>query len=267
MTTFRELEELAANTPVVLPAGGAGRRMGSSKPKPLVELLGKPLIDWAIEYFASSGFREFVLLLGYGAEQVIEHLERNTRRGIKMEYSVDPEPRGRVGKAVALRRAVESGLVKGRSVIAFPDDLFLDSSLPLRLLLAHLEHARSGALATAVLASGYRLPFGVARVGSDGLVEGFEEKPRLDLLVNAGMYALEGEALRLLLDLVPPRPAEPVELETTLMPELARRRKLASLIVPASRWLPINTIKDLEEAEKILSALAVDRAGAEEARP
>ena len=46
--------------------------------------------------------------------------------------------------------------------------------------------------------------------------------------------------------------ASPLELEQTLIPRLARMRKLHGMFIPSESWLPVNTPKDMEEAEKVL---------------
>ena len=103
--------EEARRTQVLVFAGGLGKRMGFvPKPKALLEVAGKPLIDWCIEYFAGCGFREFVLLVGKGADEVMRHVGDGGRYGVEVRYSVDP-PLPAVGKGKALRHALEEGVV------------------------------------------------------------------------------------------------------------------------------------------------------------
>ena len=45
---------------------------------------------------------------------------------------------------------------------------------------------------------------------------------------------------------------EPIEFENVLLPRLAEKAKLQAFIVPRDAWLPVNTLKELEEATKTL---------------
>ena len=247
-----ELAEEIGRTQVVLIAGGLGKRLGQpDKPKCLVEINGKTLIERAIEYFRANGFTEYVVLVGYLGEQVERLLGDGSGLGVHVRYSYDPGDPGKVGKAKALKHAILNGAVdkSRKSIIAFPDDVFLDSTLPTRLLLTHMEYTRSrGTIATVVLASGYRLPFGVARVNGEGLVESFEEKPVLSYYVNTGIYVMDPPAYRFVLDNVDMSLGGPIELETAVLPKIASMGLLAAFVIPASSWIPINTLKDLEEA-------------------
>jgi hypothetical protein len=61
----------------VILAGGFGKRLRpytSEKPKPLVEVAGKPILVWQIEWLKKYGFNEVVLLVGYLKEKIIEYI-------------------------------------------------------------------------------------------------------------------------------------------------------------------------------------------------
>ena len=250
--------EEARRTQVLVFAGGLGKRMGFvSKPKALMEVAGRPLIDWCIEYFAGCGFREFVLLLGKGADEVVRHVGDGGRYGVEVRFSLDP-PLPAVGKGKALRHALEEGVVDSgrRSIAAFPDDIFLEESLPLRLLLHHLEGVERGALATAVFAWGLEYPYGVAELEGDGRVRRFVEKPFVDFYTSTGLYVFEPQVYGLVLELVDMGSPKPVEFEQAVLPVLAERGQLYSMVVPRGTWLPVNTLKELELAEEALARRA-----------
>ncbi len=171
--------------------GGRGTRLqerGSSLPKPLVEIGGRPILWHVIQIYLAQGFRRFVLLTGYRGEQVQEFVDaeswpRDARdRAASIPASTRRPAGGSTGGARARRRT-------GTFCLAYADGV---ADIDLGALLAyHREHGRAATMAVVQP----RLPFGVARLDGNGSVVGFTEKPRSDLWVNAGFFCLERAAL------------------------------------------------------------------------
>jgi NDP-sugar pyrophosphorylase family protein len=135
----------------------------------------------------------------------------------------------------------------------FPDDLFLDESLPLRFLSSHLEAVnRLAVWGSVAVTAGLQLPYGYVEIDSLSLATSFKEKPILPIHASTGLYIFEPQALRLLQETVDMHSEEAVEFENALLPRLAEKAKLHAFIVPRDAWLPVNTLKELEEATKTL---------------
>ncbi|MDG6900663.1 MAG: NTP transferase domain-containing protein [Nitrososphaerota archaeon] len=239
------------NTQVLIFAGGLARRMGSDRPKALLEVGGTLLIDRCVGLFSACGYEEFVFLLGYGSKAVQDHIGKGERFGISARISVDKEV-GQ-GRANALRQALRSGVVdrSKRSVVTFPDDIFVDESLPLRILLEHM-HGVEALHATASLAMtrGRRWPYGTGVVDDSGLISDFQEKPFIKKATSVGLYIFEPPVYQTIGKLS--EAGARWGIEQTLIPKLADEGKLYAVFVPVEAWLPVNTQKDLEEAEKTL---------------
>jgi histidinol-phosphate phosphatase family protein len=78
-------------TQAVILAGGRGTRLRPltlTLPKPMVEIQGKPFLEYQIEQLREQGFKRVLLLLGYLAEVVRDYFGNGQRWGIKIEYSV-----------------------------------------------------------------------------------------------------------------------------------------------------------------------------------
>ena len=257
MNLVEKAGEEAGKTQVLVFAGGKARRMGClNVPKPLIEVNGKPLIDICVEYLRDNGFSDFVLLVGHGHEKIREHVGEGERYGVRVRYSVDP-PLKHVGKGKALKHAIETGVVdrSRRALIAFPDDVFLDKSLPLRLLLYHVENVRlRGTLATVVVSSAINYPYGVAEVDEDGLVKEFKEKPVIRMYTSTGLYVFEPGVYDLVVEMVSMSRDEVMEFENTVLPELARRGRVCAFTIPNKIWYPVNTLKDLDKLVKVLNS-------------
>ena len=257
MNLIEKAGEEARKTQVLIFAGGKARRMGClDVPKPLIEINGKPLIDMCIEYFKGNGFSDFVLLVGHGHKEIMRYVDKGERYGVRVRYSVDP-PLEHVGKGKALKHAIETGVVdrEKRALIAFPDDVFLDKSLPLRLRLYHIENVRlRGALATVVVSSAINYPYGVAEVDEDGLVKEFKEKPVIRMYTSTGLYMFEPGVYDLVVEMISMSREEAVEFENTVLPELARRGRVCAFTISNKIWYPVNTLKDLDELVKVLNS-------------
>ncbi len=84
----------------VISAGGLGTRLRPTTdtiPKPMLPLLGKPMLLWNIEHFKKYGVTEFFLTLHYLPEVIMNYFGDGSKFGVKMNYFVEKEPLGSVG--------------------------------------------------------------------------------------------------------------------------------------------------------------------------
>ncbi len=243
-------------TQVLVFAGGMAKRMGYlDKPKALLEVNGKPLIDHTLEMCTGCGFEDFVFLLGHKSEDIISHLKKWEGK-INMRYSVESEHIK--GKGKAFKFALENGKIdrNRRSLVVFPDDLVLDPTLPLQALLHHLTGVRSfGIKATIVFTTGTEYPFGVGEIDSYGIVYDFVEKPFIEKPTSIGMYLLEPYVYELVDKKIDLNASNGVEFESMILPVLAEEKALYSFLIPPNLWIPVNTIKEYELANKVMKRL------------
>jgi MurNAc alpha-1-phosphate uridylyltransferase len=75
-------------------AAGRGERMRpltDQTPKPLLEVGGKPLIQYHIEALRDAGFRELVVNHAHLGNQIVERLGDGAQFGVHIDYSAEPE--------------------------------------------------------------------------------------------------------------------------------------------------------------------------------
>lgn len=254
-TIKQEIEK----TQVLIFAGGKGKRMGFiDKPKPLIEINGKPLLDLCIEFFKNCGYKNFILLLGYKHQQIIQYIE-NRNYQVNIKYSIDP-PVKKVGRAKALKHAIDTGIVdeKTRSITAYPDDIFLDKTLPIKLLLHHLEGVqRYKTKATIVLTKAITYPYGAAQINENNLITDFIEKPTIKIPTATGLQALEPQILQQIKETININEDRVINIEQEILPKLAKQKQLYALTIPANTWIPINTLKELEKAISMLNSESI----------
>ena len=79
----------------MLLAAGFGRRMRpltDFTPKPLIPVLGKPLIEYALERLAAAGVKRVVVNLAHLGEQIRDHLGAGEKWGVQIAYSREDQP-------------------------------------------------------------------------------------------------------------------------------------------------------------------------------
>ncbi|WP_231758578.1 N-acetylmuramate alpha-1-phosphate uridylyltransferase MurU [Microbulbifer elongatus] len=92
----------------MLLAAGFGKRMRpltDHTPKPLIPVLGKPLIEYAIERLVNAGISNLVINLAHLGEQIRAHLGNGERFGATIQYSEESQPletAGGISKALPL---------------------------------------------------------------------------------------------------------------------------------------------------------------------
>ena len=164
---------------VVILCGGRGTRLDGERPKPLVEVGGRPIVEHVISIYAAQGFGEFMLLTGHGGEAVAAWAAGDPRVEC-VDTGVDTPTGGRV-------HAVRDRLREPFCLT------YADGVADIDLGALRAAHERSSALATMTVVRP-ELPFGVAVV-QDGRVVGFREKPQAEQWVNGGFFVMDPAAL------------------------------------------------------------------------
>jgi glucose-1-phosphate cytidylyltransferase len=175
---------------VVILCGGRGTRLqehSQAVPKPLIEVGGRPIVWHVIHMYVAHGFRRFLLLTGYLAEQVAAFAAAAPWPAGVQIACLDTGADTATGER--LRRAAPTLGQEDRFCLAYADGV---ADIDLAGLLEY--HRGHGHAATMALVQP-RLPFGVARLSGDGSVTGFSEKPWSELWVNAGFFCFEREVL------------------------------------------------------------------------
>jgi glucose-1-phosphate thymidylyltransferase len=105
---------------VIIPLAGLGKRMRPhtwSKPKPLLNVAGKPILGHVLDKFKPLGVEEVILIVGWLGDQINEYVQDNY--AFRTHYVVQHELKG---QAHALYLAKE--YLSGPCIIVFVDTLF-----------------------------------------------------------------------------------------------------------------------------------------------
>jgi len=220
---------------VVILCGGQGTRLREEtefRPKPMVEIGGRPILWHIMKSYAHYGFREFVLCLGYRGNMIKEYFlnyeamnsdftltlgQRNSmlcHNGYaEQDFKVTLAETGADSMTGGRLKRIEK-YIEGDEFLMTYGDGVADLNLA-KLVDYHRSH---GKLAT-VTAVRPASRFGLMNLSEHGEVEHFLEKPQLEGWASAGFFVLN----RRIFDYIP---GDSCTLEREPMEQLAREGQL-----------------------------------------
>jgi mannose-1-phosphate guanylyltransferase len=235
-------EELSIkiDTAVVL-AGGPGIRLKpltDKTPKALVEVAGKPLIQWVIEWLRMNDVKRIVLGVAHLKQAIVNYLGDGSSFGVEIAYSAHTVEGGTgEGFRLAISRYVNEDVF-----FAMNGDQITDLNLK-DLADFHLKHDSTATIAM----TNPHCPYGHIKVDEQYNVVGFSEKPFCPHAnCSTGIYTFNREILNSLPD--------KGDIEKTTFPLLAVKNNLK--VYPFKGiFITVNTNKDLIEAEEKLKVI------------
>lgn len=177
----------------VVMAGGEGSRLRPltlGRPKPMVPIATKPVMQHNLDLLKRHGITEVVVTVQYLASTIQDYFGDGSQLGMKLVYSVEQTPLGTAGSVKQAQKHLTD------TFLVISADALTDFDLS-QIVDFHRERK---ALATLTL---YRVPnpleYGVIITREDGQIVQFLEKPSWGEVfsdtVNTGIYVLEPEAL------------------------------------------------------------------------
>lgn len=180
----------------VIMAGGEGRRLravSGGKPKPMVELLGRPILEHIVLLLKAQGFDELCMSLKYKAEEIEQYFGDGERFGVKICYRVENDPLGTAG---GVKNCAD--FYGDEPFLVISGDAVCDFDLA-SLMERHREE--KPAVTIALQRHPSPLSYGLTVTDSEGLVRCFIEKPDwprvVSDLVNTGVYIISPRVMEL----------------------------------------------------------------------
>jgi len=195
---------------MILAAGQGTRVRPLTKdiPKPMIPILGKPVLEYIIEHLARHGVREIMLNVAFMHNRIEEYFGDGQRWGVEIGYSYEgvyehgdilPRP---IGSAGGMKRIQDNSGFFDETTLVLCGDAIIDLDIGAALA----EHKSKNAIASVVTLD---VPladvknYGIVVADDEGKVISFQEKPKPEeaksTLASTGIYIFEPEAL----DLVP----------------------------------------------------------------
>ena len=239
---------------VAILAGGRGSRLKTrtgSLPKPMVPVLGTPLLEYQIALCRRHGFSRILLLVHHAHEVIRAHFTDGSAYGVSLGYAVEEAPRGTAG---ALHDALPQLL--DRFLVLF-GDTYLDVDLR-RMWDVHVQR---GADAT-LFAHPNDHPFDsdLIELAEDGFVSALHPYPHAeerDNLASAALFVIDRRGFE---GMAPADVAS--DLSKQVLPAMLRAgRRLYAYISP-EYIKDVGTPERLDQVERDITAGVPDRLSA-----
>jgi mannose-1-phosphate guanylyltransferase/mannose-1-phosphate guanylyltransferase/phosphomannomutase len=173
---------------MVLAAGMGSRLYPLTRqlPKPMLPFVNRPVMDHILRLLTKHGIRDVVANVHYLPEHVISHFGDRSQYPMRTRFVHEPKLSGDAGGVRACRQFLNG------TFLVVMGDLITDMDLGYVIR----QHQTKGALATIALKPVQQVErFGVAVLDTNGLVTGFQEKPKAheaqSNLASTGVYVFE----------------------------------------------------------------------------
>lgn len=238
-----DLQKVRGLLPVdaVLMAGGRGERLRpltDTRPKPLLPLGGKPIVEYNIDRMVSFGIDNITLSVRYLGEQIKACFGDGSGKGVHIRYVDEDRPLGTLGAVSKIRHFTHD------TVLVMNSDLF--TNIDLGEFYAHF--LESGAdMSVASIPYNIAVPYAVMQT-EGGLIRSFEEKPTYTYYSNGGIYLIRRQVLEEL------KENEPCD-ATDLMQRLLDEGRRLTYFPIVGYWIDIGKPEDYKKAQEFIKFL------------
>ena len=232
-------------------AAGKGTRVRPltyDLPKPMIPILGKPVMAYLVEHLAKYGVTEIMVNVSYLHEKIEEYFGEGHQFGVQIGYSFEgytnddgeviPQP---IGSAGGMKKIQDFGGFFDETTIVLCGDALIDLDLKSALF----EHRRKGALASVITKE---VPwdkvssYGVVVTDQEGRITEFQEKPdqqdARSNFISTGIYIFEPEVI----NLIPP--GRTFDIGSELFPLMAKNGMPFYAQTRGFNWIDIGSVSD-----------------------
>jgi len=222
------------NIKVAILCGGIGTRLKEEtefKPKPMVNIGGKPLLWHIMKIYSHHGFNDFVIALGYKGEMIKEYFANNNEDNFNLTM-VDTGPESLTGERV---RRLAQHLDGDTFMITYGDGV---ADIDINELLEF--HKKQNTMVT-ITGVHPRHKYGLVLSDENNLVKDFYQKPVLTDMVNGGFMVMNKKVFDYI--------EKDSMIEDVFVPLMKERQ--VSLYKHEKFWYAVDTFKEYEESNKM----------------
>lgn len=221
----------------ILMAGGKGERLRPltlDTPKPLLEIDGRPIIDYNIERLARAGITDVWVTVRYLADKIKTYFS-TPRHGINVRCVEETTPLGTIGSAALVPRTFHG------NTLVMNSDLLTTINLE-EMYLHHID--RQADITIAAIPYTVSVPYAILTTdGSD--VTALQEKPTYSHMANAGIYIFSNSVLSAL------SPDERTDATDLIEAAMAQHMKVTYYPISGT-WIDIGSPADFRHARDLM---------------
>ena len=231
-------------------AAGKGTRVRPltyDLPKPMIPILGKPVMEYLVEHLAKYGVKQIMVNVSYLHEKIESYFGDGRRFGVEIGYSFEGELRNGemvpqpIGSAGGMRKIQDFGGFFDETTLVICGDALIDLDIGAALF----EHRSKGAIASIVtkqVAPDEVSNYGIVVTDATQRVLSFQEKPSRETaqsdLASTGIYLFEPQVL----DFIPA--GQSFDIGSELFPLLVARGLPLYAQKRFFNWVDIGQIPD-----------------------
>lgn len=243
----------------VIMAGGEGNRLRPLTcdiPKPMVRLLGKPIIMYILELLAKHRIEDAAVTIRYLPLRITEAFPMGAYAGVSLDFVEEDKPLGTAGSVKNACRGY------GGEVLVISGDAMCDFDLT-RAVAYHREKKADATLLVKAVEDPRE--YGLVNCDENGIITGFIEKPAFSQavsdLANTGIYILSPQALELIQE------DQPFDFAKDLFPLMLERGMRLAACRCEGYWCDIGDLSSYISCQRdILAGKVVCRVSGERRR-
>lgn len=218
----------------VIMAGGRGERLRpltDKTPKPLLNIDGKPIINYVIDHLTFSGIENIWISINYMSDQITSHLKKLKIKNLN--YLKESRPMGTIGSLSLIDN------LKHDIVLILNSDLICN--IDYELFLTDFLKQKAD-ITVLTIPYNVSIPYAILDT-EENVIKSFKEKPTYSYQSNGGIYLMKKEVLKLI--------PKDTFFDATDLIEKAIKNNLNVTSYPFSGyWLDIGRMDDYERAKK-----------------
>lgn len=231
-------------------AAGQGTRvrpLTKNLPKPMVPILGKPVMEYIIEHLARYGVKEIIVNVAFNHWKIENYFGDGHRWGVEIGYSYEgarehgeivPKPCGSAG---GMKRIQDFSGFFDETTIVLCGDAIIDLDIKAALFEHHAKKAIASVVTLEVPLEEVK-NYGVVVSNKDGQITSFQEKPKpaeaLSRFASTGIYIFEPEVL----EMVPS--GQEFDIGSQLFPLLVEQKLPFYAQTRHFNWIDIGRVSD-----------------------
>jgi NDP-sugar pyrophosphorylase family protein len=220
-------------------AGGKGSRLKPFTevlPKPLIPLNDKTVVEHIINSFTDNGLKEFYISINFKGKILKAFFEELNSKLI-IKFLEENKPLGTAGSLYKLRNKISSTFIVTNCDVIFKFDIN-------DLINFHKESQLDVTLV--VSAKQFEIPYGACETDNEGFLKKIIEKPKLDYLINTGLYVFESTVL----DYIPKNKF--YNMNELIQKLIKDNKKIGVFPINSNAWLDLGQWDEYKNAVKKL---------------